>query len=222
MARRASLLWLLAAIVLIVLLAYGFYPVASAVEGVGTIEPLFEDLVLVTSDFSGIVTRMRVGLRQDVDRGAPLFEYLSEGPWAVQSRGGMTRPSGSPPKPAPLLPEWYVEGNRRHVARADAMRHWMKRVSSSSRPLAWERLLQQRLNAKVDREDQVAMEEAQAAENVRLGRADSNLVQVFDRESACIEPPKTASRSRAPWGAWSIRAGSRGAFSSGRPRWARS
>ena len=57
----------------------------------------------------------------------------------------------------------------------------MKRVSSSPRPLAWERLLQQRLNAKIDCEDQVAMEEAQAAANVRLGRADSNLVQVFDR-----------------------------------------
>lgn len=180
MARRAPLLWLLSAIVLIVPLAYGLYPVASVVEGVGTIEPLFEDLVLITSDFSGIVTRMRVALRQDVDRGEPLFEYLPEGQWAVQSRGAMTRPGGSPPSPA-LLPEWYVEGNRRHVARADAMRHWMKRVSSSPRPLAWERLLQQRLNAKVDREDQLAMEEAQAAENVRLGRQDSNLVQIFDR-----------------------------------------
>ena len=104
MARRAPLLWLLAAIVLIVPLADGLYPVASAVEGVGTIEPLFEDLVLITSDFSGIVTRMRVGLRQDVDRGEPLFEYLPEGQWAVQSRGGMTRPSGSPPEPAPALP----------------------------------------------------------------------------------------------------------------------
>jgi hypothetical protein len=45
MARRVPLLWLLAAIVLIVPLAYGLYPVASVVEGVGTIEPLFEDLV---------------------------------------------------------------------------------------------------------------------------------------------------------------------------------
>jgi hypothetical protein len=181
MARRVPLLWLLAAIVLIVPLAYGLYPVASAVDGVGTIEPLFEDLVLITSHFSGIVTRLRVGLRQDVDRGEPLFEYLPEGQWAVKARGGMTRPSGSPPAPAPLVPDWYVEGNRRHVARADAMRHWMKRASSTPRPLAWERLLQQRLNAKIDCEDQVAMEEAQAAANVRLGRADSNLVQVFDR-----------------------------------------
>jgi hypothetical protein len=32
--------------------------VASAVEGVGTNEALFEDLVLITSDVSGIVTRM--------------------------------------------------------------------------------------------------------------------------------------------------------------------
>jgi len=58
MARRSSVLGLLAAVVLIVPLAYGLYPVASAVEGVGTIEPLFEDLVLITSDVSGIVTRM--------------------------------------------------------------------------------------------------------------------------------------------------------------------
>lgn len=179
---RSPLPWLLAAIVLALPLAYVLYPVRSMVEGVGRIELLFENLVLITPDVSGIVTRMRVGLHEDVDLGAPLFEYLPDGQWAVQSRGAMSRPSGSPPEPAPSLPEWYVAGNQRRVARADALRHWTKHFSSSSqRPLAWERLLQQRLNAKIDREEQVAMEEAQAAENVRLGHQDSNLVQVFDR-----------------------------------------
>jgi hypothetical protein len=71
---RSPLVWLVGVIVLIAPLAYGFYPVASAVEGVGTIEPLFEDLVLITSDFSGIVTRMRVALpmcRRASDGAAP-------------------------------------------------------------------------------------------------------------------------------------------------------
>jgi hypothetical protein len=113
MGRRSPLLWLLGAIILAVPLAYVFYPVRSVIEGVGTIEPTFEDLVLITSDISGIVTRMRVGLHDDVERGAPLFEYRPEGQWAVTVHGGMTRPSGSPPEP-PL---------------------------GEQRPLAWERLL---------------------------------------------------------------------------------
>ena len=182
MARRSSVLGLLAGVVLIVPLAYVLYPVRSALDGVGTIEPTFEDLVLVTTDFSGIVTRVRVGLRDEVERGAPLFEYLPEGTWAVTAYGGMTRPSGSPPEPLPAEPEWRRVEKQRHAARTDAVRRWSKRVySREHRPLAWERLLQQRLNAKIDREDDIAMEEAQAAENGRLGRQSSNTVQVFDR-----------------------------------------
>jgi hypothetical protein len=180
MARR-SLLWLVAAIVLAVPLGYAAYPVHRTVEGDGTIEPLFEDLVLITPDESGVVTRMHVSLRQDVARDAPLFEYLTDG-WAVTSYGGMSRPSGSPPEPPPALPEWYREGTERRVARANALRHWTTRLHArSQRPLTWEHLLAQRLNAKISQEDNLAMAEAQAAENVRLGRQDANLVQIFDR-----------------------------------------
>lgn len=50
-----------------------------SLEGVGTIEPLFEDLVLITPNESGIVTRMHVSLHQDVTRDAPLFEYPTDG-----------------------------------------------------------------------------------------------------------------------------------------------
>jgi hypothetical protein len=180
MARR-PLLWLVAALVLAVPLAYGVYPVRRAIDGVGTIEPLFEDLVLITPDESGIVTRMRVSLHQDVARGEPLFEYLTDG-WAVKAYGGMSKPSGSSPEPPPLVPEWYQEMSRRRVARANALRHWTGRVHSRShRPLAWEHLLAQRLNSKISQEDNLTMVEAQAAENVRLGRQDANVVQVFDR-----------------------------------------
>jgi hypothetical protein len=150
-------------------LAYVLYPIRSVVEGVGTIEPMFEDLILITTDFSGIVTRMRAGLHQDVDRGTPLFEYLPEGQWAVQARGQHVQAERRTPEPAPALPEWYRAGNERRVARADALGRWTKRFySSAHRPLAWERLLQQRVSTKANREDDVAMEEAQAAENVRL------------------------------------------------------
>jgi hypothetical protein len=60
-----ALRWLLGVIVTLVLLAYGLYPVRGTVEGVGTIEPVFEDLILITSHFSGIVTPMRVELLQE-------------------------------------------------------------------------------------------------------------------------------------------------------------
>jgi hypothetical protein len=180
MARRSPVLWLVTVIVLAVPLAFAVYPVHRSVEGVGTIEPLFEDLVLITPNESGIVTRMHVSLHQDVARDAPLFEYLTDG-WAVTSYGGMSKPSGSPPEPPPAPPAWYREGNQRRVARADALRHWTTRLySRSQRPLTWEHLLAQRLNAKISQEDNLAMAEAQA-ENVRLGRQDANLVQIFDR-----------------------------------------
>jgi hypothetical protein len=179
---RSWLLGLLGAIVLVVPLAYVLYPVRSVVEGVGTIEPMFEDLILITTAVSGIVTRLRVERHQDVDRDAPLFEYIPDGQWAVQGYATMSRPSGAPAEPPPAEPEWYREGNKRRVVRAEALRRWSKPFySSAQRPLAWERLLQQRLSAKVYREDDVAMEEARAAENVRLGRHDFNLVHVFDR-----------------------------------------
>src|SRR5262245_49739390 len=98
-----ALRWLLTAIVLL-LLGYGLYPVRGTVEGVGTIEPVFEDLILITSHFSGIVTRMRVELLQEVAAGAPLFEYIPEGQWAVTAYGGMSRPSRSPRVPPALEP----------------------------------------------------------------------------------------------------------------------
>ena len=185
MARPSSRSWLFWPIVAVALVALVFvlYPVRAVLEGAGTIEPEFEDLVLITTDFSGAVTRMRVTLHQDVEKGAPLFEYLPHGQWAVHARGTMSKPSGSPPEPPPAPPEWYRVGNERKAARAEAMRHWVKRLSAgrTPRPLTWESLLQQRLNARVNREDEIAMEEARAAENVRLGYGDSNLINVFDR-----------------------------------------
>ena len=182
MTSRSRRFWLLATVVLIVPLAFVLYPVSRVVEGVGTIEPLFEDLILITTDVSGMVTRLRVGLHQDVEQGTPLFEYVPDGQWSVLGPVTMSRPSGSPPEPSPTEPEWYREGNRRRVARAEALRGWTKRLyAPAPRPLAWERLLEQRLGAKVHREDDVAMAEARAAENVRLGHPEFNLVHVFDR-----------------------------------------
>jgi hypothetical protein len=182
MASRSRLFWLLAAVVLVVPLAFVLYPVRRVVEGVGTIEPMFEDLILITTDVSGIVTRLRVGLHENVDRGTPLFEYVPDGQWSVLGPMTMAKPSGSPPEPPPAEPEWYREGNRRRIVRAEALRGWTKRLyAPTTRPLAWERLLEQRLDAKVHREDDLALAEARAAENVRLGHPEYNLVHVFDR-----------------------------------------
>jgi hypothetical protein len=191
MPRRSGRSWLagwLGVLALGVALGYVFFPVRVMIEGTGTIEPLFEDLVLITTDVSGMITRMRVGLHQDVERGAPLFEYLADGQWAVQGRAVMSKPSDAPPEPPPAPPEWYTVGNQRKVARVEAMSRWSKRFvySTARKPLAWESLLRQRLNEKVIGEDDVAMEEARAAENVQLGHPEFNLAHAFDQSIGMI------------------------------------
>jgi hypothetical protein len=178
---RSRLAWYLGAIALAAALAYVLYPVRRVVEGMGSIEPVFEDLIVVTPDRSGMVTRVRVSSRQDVDRGTPLFEYLPDGQWAVQAYGSMTPPGGAA-EPPPAEPEWSRTINQRRLARAEALRRWSARVfSHSERPLVWERLLEQRLNVRVAREDDLALEAARAAENARLGRHEANVVRVFDQ-----------------------------------------
>jgi hypothetical protein len=157
---RWRLPWLLGVLALVVPLAYILYPVRSVVS-----------------------------LRQDIDRGTPLFEYIPDGQWAAQAYGSMSRP-GVPPEP-----EWYRAGKQRHVARAGALRRWTTRVySPAARALGWERLLQRRLNVRIDREDQLAMEEAQAAENVQRERLstdpdrDSRL-EPLGKVGRVLEPP---------------------------------
>jgi multidrug efflux pump subunit AcrA (membrane-fusion protein) len=160
--------------------AYGLYPVRRVVEGMGSIEPVFEDLIVITPDRSGMVTRVRVSSGQDVDRGTSLFEYLPDGQWAVLAYGSMTQPGGAA-EPPPAEPEWVRTINQRRLARAEALRRWSARVfSHSERQLVWERLLEQRLNVRVAWEDDLALEEARAADNARLGRHEANMVRVFD------------------------------------------
>ncbi|MGH7302288.1 MAG: hypothetical protein ACRELZ_03290 [Candidatus Rokuibacteriota bacterium] len=67
-----------------VALTYAFSPVRVVVEGMGTIEPVFEELALVTADKPGVITRVLVTPRQEVDRGTPLYEYLPA-PWSVST-----------------------------------------------------------------------------------------------------------------------------------------
>ena len=178
---RSRLAWYLGAIALAAALAYALYPVRRVVEGMGSIEPVFEDLIVVTPDRSGMVTRVRVSSRQDVDRGTPLFEYLPDGQWAVQAYGSMT-PLGGAAEPPRAEPEWSRTINQRRLARAEALRRWSSRVfSHSERPLVWERLLEQRLTSRVSREDDLALEAARAAENDRLGRHEANVVRIFEQ-----------------------------------------
>jgi hypothetical protein len=167
-----------------------------------------------------MVTRVRVSSRQDVDRGTPLFEYLPEGHWAVLAYGSMTTPGGAA-EPPPAEPEWSRAINQQRLARAEALLHWSTRVFSHlERPLVGERLLQQRLNVRVPREDDLALAEARAAENARLGRHEANLVRVFDQALGVFrgtedgEPfPSDAARD------WSIRCSGSSRFL--RPRSAR-
>jgi hypothetical protein len=174
----SRLAWSIGAIALAAALAYVLYPVRIVVEGMGSVEPVFEDLVVVVPDRTGMVTRVRVSPRQDVDRGTPLFEFVPDGQWAVLA---ITSP-GADAEPATAEPEWLRAINQRRLARAEALLRWSSRVlRPGERPLVWERRLADRLSLRVAREDDLALAEARAAENARLGRHEANLVRVFDR-----------------------------------------
>lgn len=183
---RSRLPWYLGVIILAAAAAYALYPVGGVVEGMGVLEPVFEDLVLVRPDRSGIVTRMRVRRRQEVERGTPLFEYLGDGQWSVLAHGSMSGPGGAVDQ-TPAEPEWTRAITQRRLARAEALRHWSARVfAHGGEPRMWERLFEQRLNVRVSQEDELALSEARAAENARLGRHDANLVHAFDQSLGVI------------------------------------
>src|SRR6266850_5452494 len=105
----------LVALVLLGALVFLLYPMRVAVEGMGTIEPVFDDLVVVFPDVSGMVTRTRVSVGQDVEPGTPLFEYLPDGEYSVLGYASKTKPGGKA-KPEPLTPAWYRPVNEKRIA----------------------------------------------------------------------------------------------------------
>jgi len=170
-------------------LAYAFSPVRAEITGMGTIEPVFEELVVPTNRWACVVTKVFVSPGQQVEPGTPLFEWITDGEWVVASTGAsaMIKPAfGSPP------PARHAEARplyQRSFERAEALRRWSTsterprewagaprataqpshRESRRSRDHGWESLLQQRLNARVNREDDIAMEEARASSAAVVG-----------------------------------------------------
>ena len=162
------------------LLAWLFWPVRITLEGKGTIQPRFEDLVRITPGESGMVCRVMSKRLQEVQSGETLFEYIPFGKFSVLAYVRMTPPGGAAVEPEPL-PDWYqkVEGER--IARIEAANRWSARVLSQVKSaLKWESDLAQRLTMTVPLEVDLMRVQAQQRENTRLGRENANMVYTFN------------------------------------------
>jgi hypothetical protein len=110
---------LITVFVLAILLSWLFWPVQVILEGSGTIQPRFEDLVPITPTESGMVCRVVAERFHEVRAGEPLFEYVPAGKFSVLFHSTMTQPGGSAQEPEPL-PDWYQKAERERIARIEA------------------------------------------------------------------------------------------------------
>jgi hypothetical protein len=162
------------------LLLWLFWPVQITLEGSGTVQPRFEDLVSITPVESGMVCRVMKTPPQEVQAGEPLFEYVPSGKFSVVSYVRMTPPGGGEQEPEPL-PDWYQKAERERIARIDAANRWSGRVVTQSKiARKWERDLSSRLTVAVPREADLMREQLQQRENKRLGRENANKVYTFN------------------------------------------
>lgn len=176
--RRPALI--LALLAPAALLAWLFWPVRITLEGNGTIQPRFEDLVRIAPGESGMVCRVMAKRLQEVQSGETLFEYIPSGKFSVLAHVRMTPPGGAAAEPEPV-PDWYqkVEGER--IARIEAANRWSARVRSQvKRALKWESDLAQRLAMTVPLEMDLMRVQARQRENTRLGRENANRVYTFN------------------------------------------
>lgn len=171
---------LLALVALAVLLTWLLWPVRIILEGTGTIQPRFENLVRVTPGESGMVCRVMAERLAQVQAGEPLFEYIPAGKFSVLTYASMIPPGGAVPEPNPP-PAWYQKVERDRIARIEAANHWSSRVlSRGSEAPKWEHDLAQRLTMTVPREADLMLAQAQQSENTRLGRENANKVYTFN------------------------------------------
>jgi hypothetical protein len=171
---------LIAVFALAVLLIWLLWPVKVILEGSGTVQPRFENLVRIIPAGSGMVCRVMVERFQEVRAGESLFEYIPEGKFSVLSYVRMTLPGGVAQEPEPL-PDWYQKVERERIDRIEAANRWSGRVLSQAKNACkWESDLASRLTIVVPREADLVRVQAQQRENVRLGRENANKVYTFN------------------------------------------
>jgi hypothetical protein len=171
---------LLVLIALAAILTWLLWPVRITLEGRGTVQPRFENLVRVSPEESGMVCRVMAEPLQEVRAGESLLEYVPAGKFSVLAYARMTPPGGAAPEPEPL-PVWYEKVKSERIARTEAANRWSSQVrSQGNKALRWEHDLAQRLSMLVSREGDLTEAQAQQRENIRLGRENANKVYVFD------------------------------------------
>ncbi len=175
--RRPVLLLLL---LLSALLIWLLWPVRITLEGFGTVQPRFENLVSVTPRESGMVCRMRVERFQEVREGELLFEYIPEGKFSVLAYTRMTPPGGGAEE-SEQIPGWYRKAEDERSARIAAANRWssqlIKEVKSAQR---WESDLARRLAITVPREADLELAKAGQKYNLQRGRENANKVYSFN------------------------------------------
>jgi hypothetical protein len=178
--------------VLCAVLAYVLFPVRVVIEGKGTVEPVFEELVSITSDKPGVIVRVHVSAGQTVERGTPIYDYLPSPPWSI---GTSSLYATTQLKPAPGMAlgpdwEWARAIHQRSYERAEARRRWSSRVSAAGQqPQEWERRLVKRLAIRVPGEDDLELAAAAVVENARRGTPGDQLVHLQDPRASAAPPP---------------------------------
>jgi len=118
--------WLLGALALGAALAYLFSPVRVVITGMGTVEPVFEELSVPTNKWACVV------------------DATTHSPSEIHSPGA--------PPPALLEARLLYQ---RSFDRAQALRRWSALIASAERPREWEGRLAQRLSIRNERAERL-------------------------------------------------------------------
>lgn len=163
--------------VVVPVIVWLLWPVKVTIEGIGIIQPVFEQLVKVIPPESGVVCRVSSARLNKVRTGDVLLEYIPVNKASFLAYSTMTPPGGiSQPE---ALPEWYTELEEKRKVRIDAANRWQGLVFKQH-PKPWERELASRFVRLAVNEGDLERIIAQQRENTRLGREAANQVHVRD------------------------------------------
>ncbi len=173
----------LAAIVIGVAVIFLLMPIQKTVEGIGVIQPVFEQLLPLRAGVSGITTKVLVTSMQNVEPGTPLFHYQLHGQYGVLAYGEMTKPGEDLSKPH-TEPEWYQKADQKRVSRINALNSWSSRlINASGKAAKWEHELSRRFSAIIPTSADLELRETIRLENNKIDRENSGEVQVFDQKA---------------------------------------
>jgi hypothetical protein len=194
---KMKTLWVVVIILLLALLGYLSWPMRVSSNGVGVIQPEYEQLIRVDPPEDGIIVLVKAGRLETIAKGATLFEYIPHSQYAVIMYARMTKPGGET-EPEPLS-EFNRTIDSRRIRRTEAANRWNSQVMAVGvAPVEWERSLASRFATVIPREEDVIIQERIKAENIRMGQENANMVQVFDKDIGMYRATSTGIQFVSP------------------------